>query len=62
MAGLLGSRKSMTVAALASRSVSAGRFHLCSIVARIEVWSWTTLLTPPGLEYGETTTAGTLGP
>ena len=38
----------MTVLALASRLVSAGRFHLCSIVARIEVWSQTTSLTPPG--------------
>jgi hypothetical protein len=34
-----GSRKSMIVLALASRAVSAGRFHLCSIVARIDVWS-----------------------
>lgn len=40
----------MTVAALASRRVSAGRFHLASIVASTEVWSWTTLVTPLGLE------------
>ena len=44
------SKKSMTVAALASRLVSAGRFHLCSIVASTEVWSYTMLLTPPGFE------------
>jgi len=61
-AAVVGSRKSMTSLALASRSVSAGRFHLRSIVASTEVWSCTTLVTPPGLEYGETTTAGTRGP
>ena len=40
----------MTVAALASRLVRAGRFHLASIVARTEVWSWKTLVTPFGIE------------
>src|SRR5690348_5991521 len=38
-------RKSMSVVAFASRCVIAGRFHLRSIVARIEVWSWTVLVT-----------------
>ena len=52
----------MIVSALASRLVSAGTFHLLSIVASTEVWSWTTFVTPPGLEYGEMTIAGTRGP
>src|SRR5207244_212435 len=56
------SRKSTTVFALASRYVSRGRFHLASIVASTEVWSWTTFVTAFGLEYGEATTAGTRGP
>src|ERR1035441_3232632 len=60
--GAPGSRKSMTVFACASRSVSAGRFHLCSIVARIEVWSCGSLVTPLGLACGEATTAGTRTP
>src|SRR2546428_7195252 len=47
--------------ALASRYVSRGRFHLASIVASTEVWSWTTFVTAFGLEYGEATTAGTRG-
>jgi hypothetical protein len=46
---LFTSRKSMTLAALASRWVSAGRFHFSQIVARIEVWSCMTLVTAPGL-------------
>ena len=56
------SRKSASVAAAASRLVSGGRFHLCSIVARIEVWSCTTFVTERDFEYGETTTVGTRGP
>lgn len=52
----------MTSWAFASLSVSAGRFHFASIVASTEVWSWITLVTPPGAEYGETTIAGTRGP
>ena len=39
------SMKSRTSLALASRKVSAGRFHLRSIVARIDAWSCTTLET-----------------
>ena len=57
-----GSRKSASVFAFASRNVIAGRFHFASIVARIEVWSCTTLVTPARFAYGDTTTAGTRGP
>src|SRR5271165_6141431 len=41
----LRSRKSDRSAAAASRCVSAGRFHLRSAMARIEVWSCTMLVT-----------------
>jgi hypothetical protein len=51
--GFSGVRKSVTVSALASRSVSAGRFQLASMVASTEVWSCTTLVTPPGAARGD---------
>src|SRR5262249_15904961 len=44
-AGWSRSRKSDRSAAAASRCVIAGRFHFRSTIARIEVWSWTTLVT-----------------
>jgi hypothetical protein len=37
--GWVKSRRSHTGFAFASRSVSAGRFHFASIVARTDVWS-----------------------
>ena len=40
----------------------AGRFHLRSAMARIEVWSCTMLVTWFGLLHGDTTTAGTRNP
>jgi anti-sigma factor RsiW len=44
-AGWFRSRKSDRSAAAASRLVIAGRFHFRSTIARIEVLSWTTLVT-----------------
>ncbi len=56
------SRKSAIDAALASRKVSAGRFHISSMVFNTEVWSCTTLVTWCFMVYGLTTTAGTRMP
>src|SRR5262249_43539084 len=58
----LETRQSSSAFALASRNVSAGRFHLRWIVARIDVWSYSVCDVKPAFAHGDTITVGTRNP